>query len=157
MSLETKSNLREETVEGLQKLIRYNIDSFDGYREAAEEVEDTRLKTLFASIAQERSELASELQNFVEWNGTDAEDDGSVMAAVHRVWIDVRSLFSGGDSYAILAEAERGEDQIKEGYEEVLKETAGSAMNDVLQAQYARIKKQHDQIRDLRDAFKAAE
>ncbi len=156
MSLETKSDLREETVAGLQKLIRYNIDSYDGFREAAEEVEDTRLKTLFAAIAQERSEMASELQNFVEWNGTHAEDDGSVMAAVHRAWIEVRALFSGGDSYAILAEAERGEDEIKEAYEEVLKETAGSAMNDVLQAQYARVKKQHDQVRDLRDAFKAA-
>ncbi|WP_166826038.1 PA2169 family four-helix-bundle protein [Thalassoroseus pseudoceratinae] len=156
MGLETKSDLRKETVEGLQKLIRYNIDSYKGFREAADEVEDQRLKSLFTAIAQERSDFATELQNFVEWNGQEAEDDGSVMAAMHRVWIDVRALFSDGDSYAILAEAERGEDEIKEAYEEVLKETAGSAMNDVLQAQYVNVKKQHDQIRDLRDAFKAA-
>ncbi len=156
MSLETKSDLREETINGLQKLIRYNIDSYDGFREAADEVEDARLKTLFQAIAQERSEMATELQNYVEWNGKDAEDDGSVMAAMHRIWLDVRALFSDGDSYSILAEAERGEDEIKEAYEEVLKDTAGSAMNDVIQAQYVRVKKQHDQIRDLRDAFKAA-
>ena len=100
--------------------------------------------------------LDEQLQNYVEWNGKDAEDDGSVMAAMHRIWLDVRALFSDGDSYSILAEAERGEDEIKEAYEEVLKDTAGSAMNDVIQAQYVRVKKQHDQIRDLRDAFKAA-
>jgi len=63
---------------------------------------------------------------------------------------------SGGDAYAVLAEAERGEDQIKHAYEDVLQETAGSAMNDVLQSQYAIVKAGHDKIRDLRDAHKDA-
>ncbi|TWT39087.1 PA2169 family four-helix-bundle protein [Blastopirellula retiformator] len=59
------------------------------------------------------------------------------------------------DCYAILAEAEAGEDHIKHAYEDALKETAGSAMNDVLQKQYAQVKQGHDRIRDMRDAFKA--
>ena len=60
---------------------------------------------------------------------------------------------NGGDPYVILIEAERGEDHIKEAYEEVLKETAGSAMNDVLTDQYAAVKAGHDKVRDLRDSF----
>jgi uncharacterized protein (TIGR02284 family) len=53
----------------------------------------------------------------------------------------------------VLVEAERGEDQIKRAYEDALVRTAGSAMNDVLTRQYARVKSGHDRIRDLRDHF----
>ena len=63
-------------------------------------------------------------------------------------------VVTNGDAYVVLIEAERGEDHIKEAYEDVLKATAGSAMNDVLQAQYARVKAGHDKVRDLRDAYK---
>ncbi|QEG42010.1 PA2169 family four-helix-bundle protein [Roseimaritima ulvae] len=155
MSLETKSTLSEETVNKLQKLIRANIDSYDGFRESAEEIADNRVASLFRELAAERSAMATELQQHVEWNGKEAEDDGSVAASVHRTWIDIRSKLNGGDAYVILIEAERGEDHIKEAYEDVLKATAGSAMNDVLQAQYARVKAGHDKVRDLRDAYKA--
>ncbi len=154
MSLETKTDLNEKTINKLQKLIRANIDSYDGFREAAEEVKDKELSALFHKLAVDRSAMAEELQRYVEWNGEEAEDDGSFAASVHRAWINVRGKLNGGDSYAILAEAERGEDHIKEAYEDVLEETAGSAMNDVLQSQYARVKKVHDQIRDMRDACK---
>jgi len=154
MALETKSTLNDKTTDKLQKLIRANIDAYDGFREAAEEIDDQGVATLFRDLAAERSAMATELQNHVEWNNEEAEDDGSVAASVHRAWLNVRAKLNGGDAYVILIEAERGEDHIKEAYEDVLKETAGSAMNDVLQAQYVRVKAGHDRVRDLRDAYK---
>ena len=156
MSLETKIDLNETTLEKLQKLIRANIDSYNGFHESAEELKDERLATLFRSIGDERSAMAAELQQYVEFNGKAAEDDGSVAAKTHRIWINIRGKLNGGDATVILIEAERGEDHIKEAYEDVLKDTAGSAMNDVLTAQYAKVKAGHDKIRDLRDAYKAS-
>ncbi|MGB7324756.1 MAG: PA2169 family four-helix-bundle protein [Rubripirellula sp.] len=154
MTLETKTNLDETTVDKLQKLIRANIDSYNGFHESAEEIDDAKLTALFKQLGDERSEMATELQKFVEFNGKDAADDGSVAAKTHRIWINIRAKLNSGDPHVILIEAERGEDHIKEAYEEVLKETAGSAMNDVLTAQYAKVKAGHDMVRDLRDAFK---
>lgn len=154
MNLETKSNLNESTIGGIQKLIRYNIDSFDGFREAAEDIEDASITSLFRELASERSELATELQKHVEYSGGDAEDEGSMMAAVHRTWISVRSMINGGDAYPILCEAEKGDDYVKAAYEDVLKETAGSAVNDVLTQQFAKVKAGHDRVRDLRDRCK---
>ncbi|MEO9593978.1 PA2169 family four-helix-bundle protein [Rhodopirellula bahusiensis] len=156
MSTETKLDLNETTLEKLQKLIRANIDSYNGFHESAEELKDERLATLFRSIGDERSAMAAELQQYVEFNGKEAEDDGSVAAKTHRIWINIRGKLNGGDATVILIEAERGEDHIKEAYEDVLKDTAGSAMNDVLTAQYAKVKAGHDKIRDLRDAYKAS-
>ena len=154
MSIETKTNLDDSTIEGLQKLIRYNIDACKGYRESAEKVEDKFAKELFLKIADQRSDFADTLQQHVAVNGEETSDDGSAMAAVHRAWIDVRSAINGGDVYPVLCEAERGEDYIKSAYESVLKETAGSAMNDVLTQQYAQVKIGHDGIRELRESMK---
>jgi len=154
MALETKADLNESTINKLQKLIRANIDSYNGFHESAEEIDDAKLTVFFKELGDERSAMATELQKFVEFNGEEAEDDGSVAAKTHRIWINIRSKINGGDPYVILIEAERGEDHIKEAYEEVLKETAGSAMNDVLTSQYAKVKAGHDKVRDLRDAYK---
>ena len=154
MAIETKSNLNESTISGLQKLIRYNIDAYDGLKEAADEVKDEKTASLFRALAAERSELASELQQHVEFNAEEPVEDGSIMAAVHRTWLSVRSAINGGECYPILCEAEKGEDYIKAAYEDVLKETAGSAVNDVLTKQYAIVKAGHDRVRDLRDSCK---
>lgn len=156
MALETKTNLTDETLDKMQKLIRANIDSYNGFHESAEELSDAKLKALFKQIGDERSAMASELQTLVEFNGKEAEDDGSIAAKTHRIWINIRGKLNDGDAYVILIEAERGEDHIKQAYEEILKETAGSAVNDVLLGQYAKVKAGHDKVRDLRDAYKAA-
>jgi uncharacterized protein (TIGR02284 family) len=153
MSSETKVNLKPETVENLQDLIQANIDAFDGLREAAEEIDDISISTLFRDIALERSNFASELQDFVAWNGEEAIGEGTFAAAVHRAWINVRSKLNSGDPYVVLVEAEFGEDHIKEAYEESLRQTAGSEINTLLQRQYVRIKAGHDRIRDLRDLY----
>lgn len=153
MALETKTTLTDETIAKLQKLIRANIDSYNGFHESAEEIDDAKVAALFKELGDQRSAMASKLQEVVEFNGAEAEDDGSVAAKTHRVWINIRSKINGGDPHVILIEAERGEDHIKEAYEEVLKETAGSAMNDVLTDQYAAVKAGHDKVRDMRDAY----
>jgi uncharacterized protein (TIGR02284 family) len=153
MATETKSNLSQETIDKLQQLIRMNIDSENGFDESAKQIEDRRVADLFTELSGQRAQYATELQDYVQWNGEAPRDEGSYAAAFHRFWIDLKAKVSGGDAHTILSEAERGEDQIKEAYEDALTSTAGSAMNDVLSRQYAAIKRGHDQVRDLRDAY----
>lgn len=154
MALETKASLSKETIDQLQELIQMNIDSRDGFHHAALKIEDMTLSTLFQSLAHQREEQANELSRFVEWNQEEPSRSGSFAAALHRSWITIRESVSSDNLYAVLAEAERGEDQIKEAYEAALRETAGSAMNDVLTRQFAQVKAAHDRIRDLRDEHK---
>jgi uncharacterized protein (TIGR02284 family) len=71
------------------------------------------------------------------------------------MWMSIREQFSSNNLYAVLAEVERGEDQIKHAYEQALRSTAGSAMNDVLTRHYTQVKSAHDRIRDLRDEHKS--
>jgi len=153
MSIQTDAELQTATVEKLQDLIQTNIDSVKGFRESADDIRDESLASLFESIARERSMLADELQQIVASVGENPQSSGSVSASIHQTWLNIRAKLSGGDPGAILAEAERGEDVIKGLYEDVLKETAGSPVNALLQSQYATVKHGHDRIRDLRDAY----
>ncbi len=153
MAIETKHNLDETTVAKLQQLIQVNIDSEEGFTEACKQIEDMSIGALFTELSAQRGQNALALQEFVSWNGKRPTDEGSYAAMFHRTWIDLRAMLNGGDTHAILCEAERGEDHIKHAYEDALKSTAGSAMNDVLTRQYANVKAGHDRIRDLRDQY----
>lgn len=69
MAIETKLDLNEETIDHLQSLIRINIDSYEGFKESAEQIEDSDVAVVFHELAQERAQLAKELQIYCEWNG----------------------------------------------------------------------------------------
>jgi uncharacterized protein (TIGR02284 family) len=159
MSILTPESIRtlpSDTLDKLQDLLRVNIDSENGFRDAAEQVEDVSLRRIFRQFADERQNNTGELKQFVEFNGEKPVEDGSVLAAIHRSWMDLKAALSSNDAKAVLSEAERGEDHIKHMYEDVLTETAGSAVHDVLQHQYVKVKSAHDTVRDLRDAENAA-
>lgn len=154
MALETRHNLNEDTMAQVQNLIEVNIDSYNGFRLAAESTDDTALSALFIQLSQDREKQASELQKIVLGNDVDAKSSGSMIGAIHRTILDWQAYFDQGDS-RVLEEAERGEDYIKGQYEEALKKTAGSPVTDLLNRQYAAVKAAHDRVRDLRDAAKS--
>ena len=153
---ESTRNLPGETVDKLQDLLRVNIDSENGFRDAAEQVDDVALRRIFRQFADERQNNAAELKQFVEFNGEKPVEDGSLLATLHRSWMDLKAALTSNDAKAVLNEAERGEDHIKHIYEDILTETAGSPIHDVLQHQYVTVKAAHDVVRDLRDAENAA-
>lgn len=146
--------LKDKTLEQLRELRQLNVDSAKGFEECAELVKEHGLKQAFSEIAHTRREQAQTLATQIEWNDEAEEEQGSYTAAMHRAWIKVREAFSSDDSYTALAEAERGEDSIKQAYEEALPELKGSPIHDIVAEQYATVKKTHDRVRALRDAKK---
>src|SRR5262245_29913581 len=129
------SPLPEKSIDWLQDLTQLNIDSRDGFKEAAEGLKGNRLEQIFRQYASERDVQAQQLQSIVATNAEKPERSGSVAAAAHRTWMDLRAALGGGD-HAILSEAERGEDHIKEKYEEALKELGTCSCTTILRSQY---------------------
>ena len=151
--METVTTLNADTLDAVQDLIKINIDSHEGFNSAADQLQDSpQLAQFFRECATERQANANELSGIVGANAEKPEDSGTIRGTVHRWWLEIRGALQSGDEHAVLAEAERGEDAIKHRYEDLLKNTAGSAVNDVLQRQYAGVKRRHDQIRAMRDA-----
>lgn len=145
-------SMSQKAAAAVQDLIKLNIDSAEGFAASAELIEDRSIADLFREYSAQRTANAEELKASVAYNGDEPADHGSAAGTLHRWWLELRGKITGGQVYHVLAEAERGEDAIKQRYEEVLKECAGSPIVDLLTTQYRGIKAAHDHVRDLRDA-----
>ena len=143
----------EHDLRVINSLIETTIDSVDGYREAAREARIPTLRTLFERRASERQAVVAALQAFVVSKGGRPQDEGTVLAAAHRVFVDLRSALDNGDE-AVVKEVERGEDHIKRKYGDALKDIELTpAARDAIENAYASVKRGHDEMSRLKQGF----
>lgn len=150
MSAETNLMLDDATVSMLQNLVQMNLDSRDGFREVASNVSDQPIAELFQDIARERETHAAELSSILSASGQQPANSGSIMAAAHRAWMDLRAVLGGG-AHAMLSEAERGEEYLKSTYEEALRSSSHYSVTEILQRHYAAIKQTTDALQFMRE------
>lgn len=146
---------QKEIISTINNLIETLKDGQEGFKQAAEAVSDTNLKSLFYEFSQQRARFASELQSQAMSLGeSEPEESSSTAGAMHRAWINLKSAVTSGDDHAILAECERGEDSAVKEYEEALKIDLPAPLDDMVSREYAEVKSAHDRIKSLRDATK---
>lgn len=151
------SSSTEHDIKVLNTLIETTIDSAEGYGEAAKDAENTRYAALFQQRAAERRQVAQRLQQQVRSLGGNPEDDGTVLAKAHRMFVELRAKMSSKDDTAIVDEVERGEDHIKHKYEDALKDNEVSAgTRSAINEAYVSVKTGHDQMRDLKHSLHAS-
>ncbi|MCY7376376.1 MAG: PA2169 family four-helix-bundle protein [Pyrinomonadaceae bacterium] len=140
----------------LNGLVETCKDGQEGFKQAAEGIESSSLKSVFYEIGQQRARYAGELQALVREMGGDPETTSSTAGALHRSWINIKSLVTGKDEAGILNEVERGEDSAKKAYKDALAENLPANVKTVVQKQADEVMTAHDKIRDLRDSANAA-
>lgn len=146
----------EDVISTLNNLIETNKDGQDGFKQAAEGVDNSELKSTFFEYSQQRSQFVGELQGLVRELGGDPENSGSISGTLHRGWINIKSVVTGNDEAAILNEAERGEDSAKNAYKNALQEDLPANVNAVVSRQATAIQAAHDKVKSLRDSANAA-
>jgi uncharacterized protein (TIGR02284 family) len=137
-------------------LIEINNDRVAGFEKVIEDINDENvdLKGIFAEYAQQSRKNVQELSS-IAGSAAHLEDDKSVSGTLHRVWIDVKSVFGGSDRASILSEAERGEDAIKKAYQDALNESElPLEAQELVRTQAQQINAAHDRIKALRDIAK---
>ncbi len=147
---------QKEIISTINSLIETLKDGQEGFRQAAEAVQDPQLRSLFNEYSLQRSSFAGELQNEAISLGEDKpEDSSSTAGALHRTWINLKSAITSRDDHAILAECERGEDSALKEYRDAMeKEELSSPIRDIVSRQFTAVKSAHDRIKQLRDATK---
>jgi uncharacterized protein (TIGR02284 family) len=141
----------QEFISTLNDLIETCKEGERGFREAADGISGTDLKSILNEYARQRSQFASELQNQVIRLGGDPEKSGSVSGSMHRGWINLKSAITGKDDHSILAECERGEDSAVKNYQEALEKDLPSDLRSVVEDQYQDILDAHNRIKSMRD------
>jgi len=143
----------------LNDLIQINNDRINGYEKAAEEIKktDIDLQALFSKLANDSRKYASELSREVIRLGGNPDTGTTGSGKLYRVWMDVKSLFTGKDRQAILESCEFGEDAAQKAYKEALASDAEIPVEtrQLITSQQASLKTAHDLIKKYRDAHKA--
>ncbi len=144
------STLNDQHIKVLNSLIEVTLDSAQGYRDAAKDSTNPRFKSLFEMRAMERNQVTAELKAEVRGLGGKPEDDGTVLASVHRVFLNLKNAVIGSDQ-GVVDEVEAGEDHIKAKFEAALQhENLSAPVKIVVARLYTVIKAGHDQMRDLK-------
>jgi uncharacterized protein (TIGR02284 family) len=139
----------EKAIATLNGLIETCKDGELGFRTAAEGLQDPQARSLFQQYSRQRAEMVRELQDEVRRLGGDPEKGGSIAGAAHRGWINIKSIVSGRDAAAIIAEAERGEDSAKKMYEEALQVPLYTQTLALVREQSMKVHDAHDRVRAL--------
>jgi uncharacterized protein (TIGR02284 family) len=142
----------KNVISTLNTLIETCRDGEQGFREAAQNLKDPTVKSLFNEVSHERARFAEELKSEVQRLGGSPEEGGSVAGAAHRGWINVKGALTGRDDKQIISEAERGEDVAVATYQKALQETLPPAVESVVSRQYEHVREAHDRVRDLERA-----
>lgn len=142
---------QEHAVRLLNSLIETTLDSANGYREAAENIDAPQYKSTFSDRASKRLDLARRLQEEVRSFGGEPQTEQSLAGKLHNKFVDLKNAVTGGSDKAVIDEVERGEDFIKEKYEHALKDDDLPAeARGLVQEAYGSIKADHDEISRLK-------
>ena len=147
---------RGDVIDALQDLVECCKDGEYGFRTSAEQAKRQDLKTTFEQRAQDCRRGADELNEKIRSLGGKVEDGGSALGAMHRGWVSVKSTLSTYDDKAVLEECERGEDNALARYRKALKQDLPAGIKQLVERQMQGVQRNHDQIKMLRDQFRAA-
>lgn len=147
---------RDDIIDVLNDLIENSRDGQYGFNTCAEHVKSPELRDIFLARATACQTAVSELQVLVSECGGTPDDGGSISGAMHRGWVAVRGTLSGYTDVGMLEECERGEDVAKARYQSALKEELPEMVRTIVERQYQGVLRNHEQVRNLRDRFKAA-
>ena len=147
---------RGDVIDVLKDLVECCKDGEYGFRECAEQAKREDLRSTFLQRADDCRRGAQELNQLLRECGATTEDGGSTMGAMHRGWVSIKSKLTSYDDKAVLEEAERGEDNAKARYTKALQKNLPANVRMVVERQFQGVQRNHDQVKMLRDQFRAA-
>lgn len=112
----------EKVASKLNELLEKNYDAEAGYKNAAENVKNTTLKSYFQSRAKDRYDFGHELKAEIKSFGQEPKKGTSLAGDIHRAWMDLKAKLSSDKEESILEEAIRGEEAAVKEYDEIINE-----------------------------------
>jgi uncharacterized protein (TIGR02284 family) len=136
--------------EVLHHLIEICRDGERGFHAAADHVQDLAVRSLFMELAAQRRSFAADLVPHLQRLGGRADgDDGTSGGALHRGWIEFKSLVPGHGDHTIVTEAERGEHIALSAYDEALEGMLPPTVSNLIEEQRKAVRNANDRIRAL--------
>ena len=140
----------------LNDLVQINNDRIAGYEKAIKDSkpEDVGFHSMFRRMIDESSKYKSELISAINTLGGEANIRSTTNSGkVYRVWMDIKSTFTGKSELSVLELCEYGEDAAQKAYEEALKSDVNmpASIRELLVTQKEQLRNSHDTIKRQRD------
>src|ERR1700741_1219842 len=112
----TDAGRQHEMQLALNSLITTLLDSQKGFADIGNHLKDESLKRYFLAESLKRASFRGDLEEVLHQSGVhDIKESGTTTGSLRRAWADLEAKLHAGD-HALLATAERAEDQAKEAY-----------------------------------------
>ncbi|WP_185211685.1 ferritin-like domain-containing protein [Sphingobacterium mizutaii] len=146
----------EKKIDLVNRAVEINNDRIKGYKKAIEIAGDANLRdlqVLFQQYIEQSRQFIIELSPCLEQFGQEPTEDSNFTGKIFRIWMDIKSAISPSISQAILESCEKGEDEFKETYKEILSDSLDDYqdLTGILQQQLATQLEAHQHIKELRD------
>jgi uncharacterized protein (TIGR02284 family) len=146
----------DDVADVLNDLLESCRDGEYGFRTSSENADSADLKALFMRHSSECAAAARELEAEIRKLGKEPASGGTVAGALHRGWVSVKTALTSQDDKAVLEECERGEDSAVAQYRKALKQPLPPAIRVLVERQAQGAQRNHDEVRDLRNRYRAA-
>ena len=146
----------KDVIDVLNDLIETAKDGQYGFAKCAERVKSAQLRENLNRRSADCQSAVAELQSLVVQNGGEPAEHGTVLGALHRGWVSVKDTVTMDSDHAVLEECERGEDAALARYRKALKAELPADVRTVLSRQMLGVQRNHDEIKLLRDQYKAS-
>lgn len=148
-------NTADNYIDGIKHLLHIANDGKEGFKTAAEDADSAELKAIFTTYSIQRSEFEMELKSILRQLGGESDNEsGGPLGAMHRVWMDIKTAFTGNDNHAILDACITGEKAAIEAYDKVLADTSlTSEIRETLNSQRSDISESLRNIQTLEQQY----
>lgn len=148
--------MSNKTAHTLNDLIAIARDGKDFYEEAAQKVDDTELRTLFARIATTKAQIVNDLSAAVQSAGGKPEDSGTFVGSMQQMYGKIRATL-GDKEYGYVAELEESEDRLLEAFDEASRDAdTPPAAREIVVRLLPEVRACHDVMRTRKHAMKDA-
>lgn len=140
----------------LQDLIQLARDGAVFYADAAREVKDPALVSLFNRMAAAKRELISALGGQLERFGADVPSNGTFGGALRKTYTEVLAKLSSNDGKVYVDQLEGGEDRLLEHFEDAINDADSVELRAQLTAHLPAVRATHDEMRRVKQKLAAA-
>jgi len=131
---------KKEIANNLNQLLEKNYDAEKGYKDAADKVQNTRMKQFLEEQAQLRYDFGHQIKSEIKAFDGEVDKGGSVKGSMHRAWMDLKSAVTSDKEENVMEEVQRGEQSAIEEYNEVInKSNLPATTKDILTQQRDKI------------------
>lgn len=149
-------NTQKKIQHSLNDLIEIARDGQDFYTEAATQVKDAELASLFTRIAAVKGDLVARLGTTVAAAGGKPAEHGTLVGSMQQFYGKVRATL-GDTEYGYVAELEESEDRLLHAFTDTLNdEETPAPARAVVQELLPRVRECHNVMRDRKHVLKKA-